>query len=472
MLKILLLSVNIFATMLLLNACSKSAPEFLQTELHPGGELTAKNLSQRSFIYPGKGVSRSEQLEFWTGFSLFRDPWVIAPSSTKDRDGLGPLFNTRSCVSCHDAGARAKITQTGEHIPSALVVRLSSNSFEHITLDPNYGGQIQPRAIQAEFTAMDKKPVPEAQLQLSYEEVKGLYKDGSQYTLYKPTYQLTRLGYGALAPHIGLSPRLAPNVFGMGLLDAIPEADLLAQEDPNDVNQDGISARYNRVPNLSNGKTELGRFGFKAKQPNLRQQVAAAFRDDIGITNTLFPNESCTKNQPLCKQASDLGEHDGVEIPDSLLELVTVFNQYLSVQPARGLTKKNAQQGREIFYKLNCNTCHQPSYTTSSDYPLDALANQTIWPYTDLALHDMGAELSDGTVEFLADQQEWRTPPLWGIGLQNKYTGQQRFLHDGRARTIEEAILWHGGEAQSAKNTFIQLSKQEREALILFLRAI
>lgn len=456
------------------------APDFTAPETRTAGGLTHKRL-YASYLYPGEKLSNKQKLDFWSGFSFFRDPWVAAPSATGNRDGLGPLFNTRACIDCHTAGARAKIDKEGEILPLSFVVRLGSKDEAITSVDPVYGGQIQPRstsyrltdeAITKQFSYTDN--VGEAWLLTQYTKVQGQFLDGETYELLKPNYRLTQLAYGELAPHIGISVRLAPNIFGMGLLNAISVDDLLSQEDINDSNNDGISAKYNRVPNAITNDIEVGRFGFKAKQPNLHQQVAAAFRDDIGITNSSFPNESCTPKQTACNYAVEYGGHnaENLEIPDNRLSLTVSFNELLGVPPARKLADKKIQSGREVFYQLNCQQCHTPSYVTDEAYPVKALAKQTIWPYTDLALHDMGEGLADGVNEFKASGQEWRTPPLWGIGLQQHMTGQQRFLHDGRARTIEEAILWHGGEAEAAKKAYTTLNKQQRNTLISFIKAI
>ncbi len=458
-----------------LNGCTqdKSIPKFQQTELNPGGAFTTQRLSTRSYVEPGNNLSASQKLNFWTGFSLFRDPWVIAPSSTKDRDGLGPLFNTRSCISCHTSGGRGLPPKSEISKPSALVIRLGGTEIKGPVIDPNYGGQIQPRAV-------DKTLSGEAQLKVQYESINGQYADGEAYQLQRPQYQLVQLASGPLANNIGLSPRLAPIVYGAGLLDAIDESDLIYQEDINDKNNDGISARYNRVPNVVTHTKQVGRFGHKAKHPNLQQQVAAAFRDDIGITSTLFPEESCipehihtpTQAQIACNEYAKKGGHLKEEIPNNLLNLVVHFNQGLAVPPARHLQSKQAQEGRTLFYQIGCESCHTPSHTTRSDYPSPALANQVIWPYTDLALHDMGEGLADGVIEFQANGNEWRTPPLWGLGAQSSWRKERHFLHDGRAKSFSEAILWHGGEAQKSQQQFIQLSQSERKALVAFLEAI
>lgn len=486
-----LITKSLFITGLVatLSACDKpdtdtenkaQAPAFEQSEMLTGGGLTHKRL-YASYLYPGEQLSSKQQLKFWTGFSFFRDPWVAAPSATGNRDGLGPLFNTRSCIACHTAGSRAKVDEIGHILPLSLVVRLGSKDANISSVDPIYGGQIQPRAISYRLTdaAMVKQSpytdnVGEAWLDKSYSKISGSFADGELYQLLKPSYQLTTLAYGELAPHIGLSVRLAPNIFGMGLLNAINTADLLSQEDINDSDGNGISAKYNRVPNVITGAIEVGRFGFKAKQPNLHQQVAAAFRDDIGITNTSFPDESCTNTQMACNYAAEYGGHSlaDLEIPDNRLDFTVTFNELLGVPPARNLKSERVQAGRTLFYQAKCQQCHTPKYVTGENYPVKALAKQTIWPYTDLALHDMGEGLADGVYEFKANGQEWRTPPLWGIGLQQYKTGQQRFLHDGRARTISEAILWHGGEAEPAKQAYVALTKQQRDALVKFVKAI
>jgi len=475
-------------------SCSKvSVPDFEQAEHLPAGGMTGKGLSDRSFVQVGRHVDRKEELLFWTGFSLFRDPWVIAPSSTEDRDGLGPLFNTRSCISCHSSGGKGPAPQEGQSKPSALVIRFGSGEAP-IFSDPIYGGQLQPRAIAVTHSSIQPDLLGEAQLHLSYQLVSSEYADGTPYILRQPTYQLVDLAYGALDKRTVLSPRFSPVIYGVGLLDAISEQDLLSQEDINDTNQDGISAKYNRVPimpsnhntaefhgsvagNLDAGLMDtarmgIGRFGHKAKHPSLHQQVAAAFRDDIGITNTSFVDETCSTEQPNCQAASAVGGHDSVEIPDKLLDLVTQFNQLIAVPPARSLDKKHIQQGRELFYQIGCESCHTANYTTDARYPHKSLANQAIWPYTDLALHDMGEGLADGVNEYAANGKEWRTPPLWGIGARKNMRSENLYLHDGRAQTVAEAILWHGGEAQASQQSFIQLDQAQRNTLLAFLDAI
>lgn len=327
---ILILLFILISILLVLFSEDKTAKindEILASQTKAGGNMTVKNIPKRSFVTPGEGTTRKQQLAFWTGFSLFRDPWVTAPSTTKDRDGLGPLFNARSCIACHQDGGRSAMSEEGESLPTALIIRLGFTKANMTHENNVYGGQMQPRVIKN----LINNPQGEAWLNLSYSTVKVKLDDGESYELQKPAYELTRLAYGELPEYALPSPRFAPNIFGTGLLDAIDENDLLVQEDINDKNNDGISAKYNRVLNVKNNKIEVGRFGMKAKHPNLAQQVAAAFRDDIGITNSFFSTESCTEKQILCHHASKKGGHDGIEIPDKLLDLVITFNRLLGV---------------------------------------------------------------------------------------------------------------------------------------------
>lgn len=468
----------------------KPIPNFTEAEKFPGGNATYRRASKRSFIYPGNHLGLADQMNFWSGLSFFRDPWVISPSSTKDRDGLGPLYNSRSCITCHHAGGRGPEATEGESYPTALLIRFG-HATESNWVDPTYGGQLQTRgillagqyAIPSKTEKTEPPQVPaEGAVSLKYSYKTVTFDDGEQVTLRVPDYSVSQLSYGELAAETQVSPRYAPNLFGMGLLDAIPDKQLLALEDANDSDGNGISARYNRVPDLLTGELGIGRYGFKAKHPTLAQQIAAAFTGDIGIVNRLFPNETCTQSQQLCKQAAEHGNpSNALEIPDKLFALVEQFNRHLGVPPARNMDSPNVQSGRRLFYQLGCADCHNPSFTTKAseasrlmhdDPQLNTLDGLMIWPYTDLALHDMGEGLADGVQEFQASGREWRTPPLWGIGLQKFVLGKTRLLHDGRARNILEAVLWHGGEAAASQQAVLQLTKEEREQLIAFLKAI
>ena len=268
---------------------------------------------------------------------------------------------------------------------------------------------------------------------------------------------------------VQVSPRIAPAVIGMGLLEAIPEASILALSDPDDVDGDGISGRPNYVWDVRKEEAVLGRFGWKANQPTLEQQSAGAFLGDIGITSSLFPEENCPSKQESCQEALNGGQP---EVTDRRLGRVTVYVQTLAVPAMRNPDDEVVQQGARLFVQSQCSLCHAPMHVTGDTHTLAPLRNQTIFPYTDLLLHDMGPGLADDRPDGEASGTEWRTPPLWGIGLVDTVNGHTMFLHDGRARNLEEAILWHGGEADESRQRFMGLTSEERDALLRFLESL
>jgi CxxC motif-containing protein (DUF1111 family) len=265
------------------------------------------------------------------------------------------------------------------------------------------------------------------------------------------------------------SARIAPPVIGLGLLEAIPEADLLAHADPEDADGDGISGRANRVWDRRNDTTAMGRFGWKAGQPSLRQQNAEAFANDMGLTSHLVPTDSCSPAQHDCLAMPNGGD---AEVSDSILDNVTFYTRNLAVPARRNVDDKQVLAGKSLFFQANCQGCHVAVFTTGAEAAEPELANQTIRPYTDLLLHDMGPGLADGRPEFLANGQEWRTPPLWGIGLTEAVNGHTQFLHDGRARNLMEAILWHEGEAAQSRDAVLAFDASQRAALLAFLNSL
>jgi CxxC motif-containing protein (DUF1111 family) len=301
------------------------------------------------------------------------------------------------------------------------------------------------------------------------ESVAGRYDDGTEYELAAPRYELRDLAFGEMAADTMLSPRTAPQMIGLGLLQAIDEADLLALADPNDADENGISGRPNRVWDVASESVMLGRFGWKANQPRLEQQNSGAFVGDIGITSPLFPDENCTSAQPECLEALSGGSP---EIDLEEVAHVDFYSKYLAVPARRDYTDPTVLQGEALFGQLGCGGCHVTTFKTGVVDDSPALSSQTIHPYTDLLLHDLGDALADGRPDFEADGNEWRTPPLWGIGLFQDVNGHTRYLHDGRARNLEEAVLWHGGEAADTTAAFKALSADERAALLLFLGSL
>jgi CxxC motif-containing protein (DUF1111 family) len=313
-------------------------------------------------------------------------------------------------------------------------------------------------------------------MHIDYEEVPVKLGDGTTVSLRKPTYSITDLKYGALHPKTMMSPRVAPQMIGLGLIEAIPEAQIRANADPDDKNGDGISGRTNEVWSLEKNKVMLGRFGWKAGVPSIREQSAGAFAGDIGLSTPVVRKSSgdCTAAQSFCLNApnGDSERDDNLEVGPKLFDHVVFYAQNLAVPPRRNAKDPAVAEGKTLFYQLQCQSCHTPSFSTGAVEGQPHLSNQKIWPYTDLLLHDMGEGLADNRPEGMADGREWRTAPLWGIGLTETVSGHTFFLHDGRARSIEEAILWHGGEAQASRDGYAALSKAEREALDSFVNSL
>ena len=426
-----------------------------------GGDTTAFTAGRNAFELSARNLTNDLRRIFEVGDSFFNQNWVTAPSSTEARDGLGPTHNALSCSSCHSHDGREKPPDSPSDPERGLLLRLSVPGLDGPEDEPTYGEQLQDRAVLG-------VPV-EGRIVIIYEEVQGRYPDGTAYTLRRPGYSVEDLAFGPLHPEVQVSPRIAPATIGMGLLEAIPEERVLALADPDDANGDGISGRANFVWDIRRGGPALGRFGWKANQPTVEQQVASAFLGDIGVTSSLFPDENCPSSQGACRQAPNGGDP---EIPDSRLEKVTLYIQTLAVPAMRDTEDQDVQQGARLFVQSQCSVCHAPRHETGDTHPVAPLRGQAVFPYTDLLLHDMGAGLADHRPDGRASGTEWRTPPLWGIGLVETVNGHTMFLHDGRARSIEEAILWHGGEAEESREHFMGLTEQERKALIRFLRAL
>ena len=463
---------------------SRPAPPDPAESLPGGGTTRAMGL-QNTFLEPAGNLSLERQLEFYSGGSLFRQAWLIAPSSTTLRDGLGPLFNARACSTCHIRGGRGRPPLTPQEPMVSLTLRLSVPGIDpHLGVmpEPTYGDQLQILGIAltkqgglspGNGTTVDHGPVAEGFGEVAYETRHGQYADGEPWELRVPRYTIRDLAYGPLHPDTLLSPRVAPALPGAGLLEAIPYEDIAAAADPDDADDDGISGRTNRVWDRAKQRAVPGRFGWKASQPNLLQQAAAAFRNDIGITNALYPSESCTPAQVPCRHARNgNGPATPHEISDSLLASTTYFLRFLAVPKRRNAEAPDVLEGRYLFRRIGCAACHVPRHVTGEVAGFPELSNQIIWPYTDLLLHDMGDSLADGRSEFDASGREWRTPPLWGLGWSKRVAGHETYLHDGRARSLNEAILWHGGEARSAQRAFLNLLRGERQALVAFLKSL
>ncbi len=432
--------------------------------------MTVDDATVNAFSQPLPGLTVAERRAFFVGNAFFNDPWVTAPSSTAGRDGLGPTFNATSCAGCHFKDGRGAPATEDDPDRVGLLVRLSVvDERGAYAPHPVYGDQLQDHAILG--------VPPEGTIEIAWDEVDGRYGDGTAYTLLRPRFTFRDLAFGPLGDVVGeaggaatlaISPRTAPATFGLGLLEAVPEADLVARADPDDRDGDGISGRPNRVPDARTGAMVLGRFGWKAGQPTIEQQSAAAFLGDIGITSSLHPAANCPPAQVDCRAAPGGGSP---EVDDAKLARIVLYDQTLAVPAPRDVDDPEVALGAALFATARCDACHVPSMRTGprSTVAVDALADQPFAPYTDLLLHDMGAGLADDRPEQGATGTEWRTAPLWGVGLIPTVNGHDRLLHDGRARGIAEAVLWHGGEAEGARERFRGMARDERDALVAFV---
>ena len=392
------------------------------------------------------------------GDKQFEAIFVSAQDSSKNT-GRGPIFNNVSCASCHIGDGRGKVPGTGD--TSVLMLFRISMDGENAHGGPNpvpgFGDQLQNLASVG--------VAKEGSVDIVYSEQPFSFDDGTGYRLRFPTYTVTNT-YTSFPGNAFLSPRVAAPVFGLGLLEAVSDADILAKADENDTNGECISGKPNYVWNAVKNETTLGRFGWKANQPSLLQQVAAAYNGDIGITTSVFPVESCYGQS----QYNEL-DHSP-ELTDSLLYSVEFYIKTLAVPVRRNINDEAVKQGKQLFIQSGCASCHVPDMRTAVNVSFPSISNQLIHPYTDLLLHDMGDDLADNRSDFRATGKEWRTAPLWGIGLTQKVNGHNNFLHDGRARSLLEAVMWHGGEAATSRNKVKAMSAEQRTRLIKFLESL
>ena len=440
-------------------SANESAPEWLTAQ--SGGDATIPIANENAYARAIPTLPPEDLRKFTFGNRVFNTNWVAAPASVDAFDGLGPVFNRVSCSACHTRDGRGRPPETEGAPLESMLVRLSIPGVgEHgaVRPVPHYGDQLNEKALPG---------VPgEGRTIVSFTAKRGTYPDGTEYSLQIPHYRIEDLAFGALPPKTMLSPRVAPPVFGLALLEAVPEAEILAHEDPEDSDGDGVSGRANHVWDGINSRIALGRFGWKANQPSLRQQNAAAANGDIGITTSIFPNDNVADGQKAAAASKNGGQP---EMKDDFFSKLTFYVQTLAVPAARHVDDPAMRQGAALFTQARCTGCHLPTLKTGEYPDVPELSNQTIHPFTDLLLHDMGPELGDGRPDFAATGAEWRTPPLWGIGLTEVVNRHTRFLHDGRARSLEEAVLWHDGEASDARDRFMNMSKDQRLALLQFL---
>jgi len=464
-------------------AVTRPTTDFSKAEpfeaMSAGAATTRVAPANTSFSQPSANIALEQGQDFKLGHALFQKLWVSSPSSTQASDGLGPLYNARSCQTCHINDGRGRPPRESEDAVS-MIARLARAPrtpeedkllLDHRVLnfpDVTYGAQLQNLAVPGLQA--------EGKLTVSYEEWAVTLGDGEIVSLRKPTYRVDGLAAGSLEATTSISPRIAQPTLGLGLIEAISQEDILANADPEDKNGDGISGKPAFVRDHRSGTLSLGRFGWKAQNATVRDQAAMAFSHDLGISTPDVPNAygDCTERQTDCLAMPTgvqkrLGD---TEAPSPVLDLVTVYTENLSVPARRNLDAPDVLRGKQIFYDSGCATCHTPKFVTRRNAGDPLHSFQLIWPYSDFLLHDMGDGLADGQQVGDATGKEWRTQPLWGIGLTGAVNGNEFYLHDGRARSPTEAILWHGGEAQKARDAFAALQKSDRQALLTFLESL
>ncbi len=445
--------------------------EYIDISYEIDEENLVSHLSIEAFTVDkafGRGISELSELElsfFGIGNAMFDQSWVSAPATTTSRDGLGPIFNARACASCHLNDGRGKPILTTGADSEGFLLRLSSGNdpISGPIAFPNYGGQLQDDS--------NLGVLQEGEINVVFEIISGEYPDGTPYELRKPTYSIIGENYGSVSG-ANISPRIGQQLIGLGFLDALSEASILANEDINDNDGDGISGKANYAWNVKENKATIGKFGWKSNQPNLEQQISGAFNGDMGLTTSTFPEENCPEGIDCSSIANGVNEGESVEVTDTQMTRMMTYMSAISVPKRRDYKTYDVLKGKELFNSFECAKCHVTNFTTSNSELLPQISNVTIRPYSDLLLHDMGEKLADNSEDFLASGREWRTQPLWGIGMIEYVNSHTFLLHDGRARNIEEAILWHGGEAESPKNNFMNASATERAQVLSFLNSL
>ncbi len=409
-----------------------------------------------AFSRPLPGLQEYEMDRFLLGRSFFRQPWVQAPSTVTARDGLGPLFSANACQGCHIRNGRGVVPDApGQALRGAVVLLRNDDD-----LVPVYGQQLQTRAVA---------PLrPEARAAVHWDTHTEELPDGTMVVLRKPRLQLSDWSHGEPAEPARAEIRIAPPMIGLGLLEAIPDTDIIAHAVRQ--GERGGEGFPNRVPHATSGKGALGRFGWKASVAGIHQQSMKAFVQDMGITSRLFPHDTCTSHQTICHQMPE----GGVPEVEPMVEDGVVFYASHLAPPTRGDTRLPAiRRGRQLFDAVGCAGCHQPRWVTGEHPGFPALSGREIFPYTDLLLHDMGKGLAGAVREGQAGERHWRTAPLWGLGRTWTVSGAQAgLLHDGRARNIVEAILWHGGEAEAARDQWAALTAADRHAVVRFMESL
>jgi CxxC motif-containing protein (DUF1111 family) len=436
-----------------------------------GDSFTVDRSDRDAYFQPAPFLDYHQMKVFSAGRGHFSRRWVVF--ATDGEWGLGPTFISDRCSLCHERAGRGAPPESADEQLLSMVVRVSiDGKGEHggPRPHPHYGDQLQNRALQGQSFEMEytDSPVPqEADLYLGWKETAVTLADGERVSLRVPDLHIENAAFGELEGAM-TSLRIAPPVFGLGLLEAISEETILAIAQQQKTI--GFNGRPNYVRDDVNKRMALGRFGWKANQPTLKQQIVAAAIADMGVTSNAYIEQNCPPVQTICQKQVP---GNPIELIDNDWEQFEFWLRGLGVPARRNVTEQHFLSGEGLFSKAQCAVCHVSEITTASEFPaFPSLASQTIRPYTDLLLHDMGEALSDGRPDFQAGPRDWRTPPLWGLGLSKIVNGSSVLLHDGRARNVTEAILWHGGEAEASRDAFVNMSREDREALVYFVKSI
>lgn len=455
------LPILVIALSIMLFSCQDNTNNTVEDEtndLYSGGQTSVFYHFSDAYEQPSHNMSDEGVTRHLDGDALFGGKFISAEGEVNP--GLGPLFNQNACERCHTNNGRS-MQATNMNDLKGLLIRLSmpgeGSNGDAIPVE-GFGTQLQNKAT----FGVQK----EADVDIVFTETQFSFPDGEKYSLRKPTYNLIN-AYTTIPAGTLTSPRIASAVIGLGLIEALSPSEILKYEDENDANKDGISGKANYSMNIRTNKLELGKFGWKATEPDLYQQSAKAFLGDMGLTSPFLPNES------FAGQIQDDKIKDDPELTNEQVELAAFYVKSIAVPGRRNTDNSDVKAGKQLFKKVACNGCHiSNSYKTSPNVQEEFLRNQTIFPYSDFLLHDMGPELADNRPDHKATGTEWRTAPLWGIGLSGIVNGHTSFLHDGRARNFVEAIMWHGGEAETSKQNFAKLSKNERNQLISYLLSL
>ena len=395
-------------------------------------------------------LGETDAAQVTLGKAVFSSQWVAAGTPGATRTGVGPLFNAASCDACHSDGTRGRGPTGDGPVPVALVIQLESPAAAVGTErrgDPVYGRVLNTAALDGAAPA-------EGVVTVRYREIGGYYyPDGTRWRMRVPQYHLVGLNHGPLAPTTVIKPRVAPSLFGVGLLEAVAETA---------INDEATVAR-------SRGASMIGRFGWQGASLSIRDQTTKAFAREMGLTSGDRPSDDCTPAESDCLRQPNAGSP---EVSEELLNALVAFERALAVPESPTQAGDDASEGSRLFADIGCAGCHRQRLPVELPEADGTKVRGVIAPYTDLRLHDLGVEMADENVSGAKVTSRWRTAPLWGLGYRIKTESHPTFLHDGRARSAEEAILWHSGEAAPARHKFIELWRRPREALLRWVESL